>query len=71
MLCLRRAGARATGGLGHLVGPDREGTALLPVRTTPATSLAGITLPDAATSQLWDLGALRGTWLLTAIRHHL
>lgn len=52
-------------------GPTQEGTVFVPVRTTPGTALAGITLPDAGTGQPWDLNTLRGTWLLTAIHHHL
>ena len=43
----------------------------MPKRTTPGTDLSGITLPDSVSRTVWDLGALDGTWLLTAIRHHL
>ena len=43
----------------------------MPKRTTVRTDLSGITLPDSVSGKPWDLGGLDGTWVLTAIRHHL
>jgi hypothetical protein len=43
----------------------------MPKRTTPGTDLSGITLTDSVSGEPWDLGGLAGTWVLTAIRHHL
>jgi hypothetical protein len=43
----------------------------MPARTTVRTDLSGITLTDSVSGTPWDLGGLDGTWLLTAIRHHL